>query len=391
MVNYERTDSMKIGIDARYINGERRGMGNVLFNILLYLRNCLTNDIILYFDREIDVELKLLLESLKYELVILDGTNYFIWEQFILPKRVREDKIDIFWHPYNTGSLWLDSIQVVSIHDVMFMKSRKVLPYSKKINQILGRIYRKYNTPRIAERAENIITISHHAKQDIMLEIQDIHEDKIDVVHNGCNKTLDKDRDLSEWIKYKTQYGIKDKYLFCLGAVEPRKNTIYTIEVFDQIIKKHNLDIQLVIAGLKGWETTDAYRKVRELGISKQVVFLDYVPDELLELLYINAYIFMFLSYYEGFGLPILEAMAFNTPVITTNVTSMPEIAGNAAIITSYNDKDKTVSDIEKLLFDQELYKDICIRGQARTRLFTWENAALNVGNIFKTIINQRL
>ncbi|RCW47880.1 glycosyltransferase involved in cell wall biosynthesis [Paenibacillus prosopidis] len=382
---------MRLGIDARYINGERRGMGNVLYNILLHLRNCLTNDIILYFDREIDVELKKILESLNYELVVLDATNYFIWEQLKLPKRVRGDKIDIFWHPYNTGSLWLNSIQVVSIHDVMFMKSRKVLPYSKSLQQILGRIYRKYNTPRITMRAEKIITISHHAKQDIMLEIQDVHEEKIDIVHNGCNKTLEKDRDLSEWIQFKVQYGIKDKYLFCLGAVEPRKNTIYTIEVFDQIIKRNNLDIQLVIAGLKGWETSDAYSKAKEHGISEQVIFLDYVPGEILDLLYINAYIFLFLSYYEGFGLPILEAMAFNTPVITTDVTSMPEIAGDAAIITSYNDRDKTVSDIEKLLFDQELYKDLCIRGQERVKLFTWENAALKVGNIFKTIINQRL
>ncbi|WP_312518545.1 glycosyltransferase family 1 protein [Anaerospora sp.] len=372
---------MIIGIDARLINGERRGMGNVLYNILLHLPKFVSREIILYFDREINVELKGEMEELGYKLVIINGSNYLIWEQFLLPKRVKQDNITLFWHPYNTGSLFLSCSQVVSIHDVMYMKPRTVLPYSKSSYQILGRIYRKYNTPQIARKAERIITISHHAKDDIVSEIKNI-DSKIEVVYNGCNKSLGISRDLSQWNQFKTFYNINDKYMLCLGATEPRKNTVYTIEVFGKFIKKHGLDIQLVICGLKNWHCSAAYDRVKELDICKNVVFLDYVPGEVLDLLYINAYIFLFLSYYEGFGLPILEAMAFNTPVVTTNVTSMPEIAGNAAIITAHNDERVTLEAVEKLYFNEQLYAHLVEKGQNRIKLFTWERSAAKVANI---------
>lgn len=375
---------MRIGIDARLINGKRRGMGNVLYNILLHLQNHTNSEVILYFDREIEKPLKNILKKMNYQIRIIQGTNYFIWEQILLPRVVKRDQIDVFWHPYNTGSIKLDSIQIVSIHDVMYMKSRKVLPYSKNLYQIMGRIYRKFNTPIIASRSKQIITISKHAKDDINTEIKGI-KDKIKIVYNGCDKSLERDRDFRIWKEFKNQYGIGNEYFLCLGAVEPRKNTIYTIEVFSQFVKKNNLNTQLVICGLKDWKNSEALNRVKELGIEENVIFLDYVSDEILEILYIHAYIFLFLSYYEGFGLPIVEAMALKTPVITTGVTSMPEIAGNAAIITSHNNVIQTLEDIETLYFNKELYNELQEKGKERSKEFTWEIAAKNVAQIIKS------
>lgn len=376
---------MKIGIDARLVNGPRRGMGNVLYNILLYLRNYYTGDIVLYFDRNLDNDLKNIFKQLNYKIEIIDNKNYLIWEQFLLPIRIRRDKIDLFWHPYNTGSIYTNCLQIVSIHDVMYMKSKKVLPYSKNLYQIFGRLYRKSITPIIARKAKYIITISNSAKEDIIKEIKGVSK-KIYVVYNGCNKSIKKNKNVSEWEQFKKEHNIKDKYLFCLGASDPRKNTIYTIEAFNKFIKKNDLDIQLVVCGLKDWKDSNAYYKVKDLGISDKVIFLDYVSDEILDFLYTNAYIFLFLSFYEGFGLPILEAMSLNTPVITTNVTSMPEIAGDAAILTSYNDIDKTVEDLENLFFNNNLYNQLLLKGQNRVKLFTWEKAAEKIANIIKII-----
>jgi len=376
---------LKIGIDARLINGDRRGMGNVLYNILMHLHAHLNDNIILYFDREVDHDLKILLEKYKYELKVLKGSNYFIWEQIILPKEVKKDKLDIFWHPYNTGSLFLACPQIVSIHDVIFMKSRKDVPYSKSLYQILGRIYRKFNTPKIAHKAKRIITISNHAKKDIAAEIKGV-DNKIDIVYNGCDKSIEKISDFSKWEKFKEKYNIKDKFIFCLGAVEPRKNTIYTIKVFDKFIKKNNLNTQLIICGVKNWGNSQAYSKVKELGIQDQVIFLDYVPNDILDMLYIKAYLFLFLSFYEGFGLPILEAMSLRTPVITTSVSSMPEIAGDAAIITAHNNIDVTLKDLEEIYFNEELYRAKLKKGAERVKLFTWENSACGVVKIIESM-----
>lgn len=362
-------------------------MGNVLYNILLHIDKYLNmneDKIILYFDRDIDIKLKSILSRSKFKYKVLKYTNYLVWEQIILPREVNYDKVDVFWHPYNTGSIKINCIQIVSIHDVMFMKSRTELPYSRNLYQIFGRIYRKFNTPLIAMQAKTIITISNHAKEDIIKEIGGEITEKINIVYNGCDKDIENVRDFIKWKEFKNKNCIHDEFFLCLGAAEPRKNTMYTIEVFSKFINKHNLNTQLVVCGYKEWEQSDAYIKVKELNMENNVIFLDYVSDDILEMLYINALIFLFFSYYEGFGLPILEAMAFNTPVITTGVTSMPEIAGDAAIITSHNNINKTIEDIENLYYNKDLCLSLQRKGIERAKLFTWEITASNVAKIIK-------
>jgi len=372
---------MKIGIDARLINGQRRGMGNVLYNILKTLDTKIDSEIILYFDRNLDPGLLEELINTKYKITIIKNKNYIIWEQFLLPLKVKKDDVDVFWHPYNTGSLIFSAVQVLSIHDVMFMKSRKILPYSRNIYQILGRFYRRYITPKIALKSKEIITISHHAKKDINKEIK-LDHDKIHVVFNGCSKNLNKEFRNEDWRIFKEKHGIDNEYIFTLGAIEPRKNTVFTIEVFAEFVKRNNLSTILVISGIKNWKDSSAFQKSKDLKIEKQVVFLSYVSDDYLDLLYINATLFLFLSYYEGFGLPVLESMALMTPVLTTNVTSMPEVAGNAAFFTSHIDFEETTKNLTELYFNKELQEKYIKLGIERVKYFTWDVTTSKVANI---------
>lgn len=380
---------MVLGIDARLINGKRRGMGNVLYNILKTLKNYLSDiDIILYFDKKLDDELLIELKELGYEIYVIENTNYFYWEQVLLPRYVKY--VDLFWFPYNTATVFFKTKYIVTIHDVMFLKPAKVLPYSRNLHQIAGRLYRKIIVPIIAKRAKRIITISEHAKKDIANEIRNV-EHKIEVIYNGCDKKIDKKLDCKKWDYFKNKYNIPRDYLFCLGAVDPRKNTLYTIEVFAEFIKKYKLrELKLVVCGIENWSDSVYYKYVKDLNLESRIIFLEYVSDEIIDMLYYNAKIFLFLSYYEGFGLPILESMALGTPVITTNVTSMPEVAGQAAIITSHNIVGKTVEDIAKLYFDKDLYNDLIIRGINRAKEFSWDITTKKVSELIRKEIDSK-
>lgn len=379
---------MAIGIDARLINGNRRGMGNVLYNILKHLKTYYNGKIYLFFDKNVEKQLYTELNNLGYKIIVLENSNYIWWEQVLFRLNIPND-VEIVWFPFNTGTIFLRKVKkILTLHDVMFMKSHKILPYPKNMYQLLGRIYRKLIAPIIANQSDKIITISEAAKQDIFIEIPKLMNNKIDIVYNGCSKDP-KNLKLTEWQDFKHKNQIADEFILCLGASDPRKNTLYTIEVFNAFIRKNSLtNLQLVVCGVVNWAESIYYKKVKELGIESQVRFLDYVPVEYLDLLYSKAKIFLFLSYYEGFGLPILESMAFGTPVVTTDVTSMPEIAGDAAIKTSYKDLDKTVKDIEKVYFNEELYNELINKGKERVKLFTWESTAKQIAQIIDEVQN---
>jgi glycosyltransferase involved in cell wall biosynthesis len=379
---------LAIGIDARLINGNRRGMGNVLYNILKRLKVYYNGKIYLFFDKNVEKQLYTELSNLGYEIIVLENSNYIWWEQVLFRLNIPND-VEIVWFPFNTGTIFLRKVKkILTLHDVMFMKSHKVLPYPKNMYQLLGRMYRKLIAPIIANQSDKIITISEAAKQDILIEIPKLMNNKIDVVYNGCSKDP-KNLKLTEWQDFKHKNQIADEFILCLGASDPRKNTLYTIEVFNAFIRKNSLtNLQLVVCGVANWAESIYYKKVKELGIESQVRFLDYVPVEYLDLLYSKAKIFLFLSYYEGFGLPILESMAFGTPVVTTDVTSMPEIAGDAAIKTSYKDLDTTVKDIEKVYFNEELYNELINKGKERVKLFTWESTAKQIAQILDEVRN---
>ncbi|EKN66456.1 group 1 glycosyl transferase [Neobacillus bataviensis LMG 21833] len=372
---------MTLGIDARLINGNRRGMGNVLYHTLKHFKNYYQEKVYLFFDKDVENELQIELEKLGYEILVINNKNYILWEQIVLRFRLPKD-IKKVWFPFNTGTVLLGKQKILTLHDVMFMKSKDILPYSKSMYQLLGRFYRKLIAPIIARESEQVVTISGAAKEDIISEIPKLDTGKIQVVYNGCNKSIN-DLRMNDWKIFKDKSGVADEFFFCLGALDPRKNTLYTIDAFYTFTKKHSLDhLQLVIGGISNWKESIFFNRVKELQIEDQVLFLDFLPQEYLDLLYYNAKLFLFLTYYEGFGLPILESMAFGTPVVTTNVTSMPEIAGNAAVKTSHDNLEVTVQDIEDIYFNKKIYNDFVEKGKERVKAFTWENTAKQMAEL---------
>ena len=183
------------------------------------------------------------------------------------------------------------------------------------------------------KRADYIITISESSKRDI-IKYLDVEENKIQVIYPGVDEIYGKVLNNDEITTVKKKYEIDGKYLLYLGTLEPRKNIETIVRAYDLFNKSNKDNIKLVLAGKKGWLYDSIFKLVKEFGIENNVIFTDYIDDEDKPPLYQGAEVFLFPSLYEGFGIPVIEAMASRTPVITSNSSSLPEVSGEAAIIT---------------------------------------------------------
>lgn len=233
--------------------------------------------------------------------------------------------------------------------------------------------------------ADAILTISSFVREEIV-EILGIPEEKIFVAYPGvahCFKTLP----LIEVEQKIAPLGLSKGYLLYVGNLEPRKNLETLIKAYS-ILGSPKTDLpDLVITGAKGWLHSNIFRTIKEKRLEDRVKFLDYVSEDVLPYLYCGAALFIYPSYYEGFGMPIIEAMACGTPVITSNTSSMPEAAGGAALLIDPNDVEMLAAKIEKLLGSNGKKTELTRLGLERVKELTWENCAENVIAMYKQML----
>lgn len=235
-----------------------------------------------------------------------------------------------------------------------------------------------------------IITISENSKKNI-IKYLGIDGSKIEVIYPGVDETYKKLLNDDEITVVKNKYNIAGKYLLYLGTLEPRKNVETIIRAYNCYKKANNDNLKLVLAGKKGWLYDSIFKLVKELELEEDVIFTDYIDDEDKAPLYQGAEIFLFPSLYEGFGMPVIEAMASRTPVITSNSSSLPEAAGDAAIITEPLDY-KSISDsIERILMDDELRETMINKGIEQADKFDWDVSAEKLRNIYYDLYNNKI
>lgn len=250
--------------------------------------------------------------------------------------------------------------QVVSIHDLstVIFPEQRGLTISQKHNRRLK---------QVCQKAAKIITISQSTKNDLIKGL-DLSASKIKVIYPG--KTEFKN------------FGILPKeiepksYILAVGTIEPRKNLISLFRAYVRLPLNLQNQYPLVIAGGKGWNDSAIFKTVHELGIERKINFLGFVSDEVLGKLYKEAAVFVYPSLYEGFGLPIIEAMQFGTPVITADTSSMPEAAGNAALIIKPKNINAIAKAIENILIDKKLRHQLSQKGLVQAKKFSWEKSA---------------
>jgi len=243
----------------------------------------------------------------------------------------------------------------------------------------------KYWLPRIVPTLDKVITISHHSKKDIC-EYLNMPESKISVTHLATDHRF---RPLpDEFIApILAKHNLHQPYILYVGSIEPRKNLIRLLEAYAELNKKLP-HYRLVIVGARNyWKSSPVAETVEQLQIQDKVFFTGYISDEDLPAVYNGADLFCFPSLYEGFGLPVLEAMACGTPVVTSNTSSLPEVAGDAALLVDPYQVEEITTAMQTVLEDAALALELKEKGLKRAKQFTWEKTARETLEVYKGIL----
>lgn len=262
---------------------------------------------------------------------------------------------------------------VATIHDLTPL----VLPEEQKFNRVF---YFKYFLKPLLRNFDGIIADSFSTKNDLM-KFFGIPEEKISVVYLGVSERF---KPQTADPVFLNRWGLEPGYIFFMGTIEPRKNIVRLLGAFEKIRQKFK--IKLVIAGGLGWQYQKIYQKILA---SKDVVFLGYVPDEYLPALYNGARIFVYPSLYEGFGLPVLEAMASGLPVITSNTSSLKEIAIDAAILINPLDTEALEREMSRLISSENLQKELAEKTLKQAQKFSWDKTAAETYQVYQKVLNR--
>jgi glycosyltransferase involved in cell wall biosynthesis len=266
---------------------------------------------------------------------------------------------------------------VFTLHDLIFL-------FHPETHKPMNRWFLTLMMPRFLRAADAVIAVSECTKRDA-IRFYRIPEEKITVIYEGVNPRF-RPASPEAIAAVRARYGLPERFILYVGTIEPRKNLTTLLEAFHHLLATY--DLRLVIVGKKGWLYERFFRRLRELGLENRVLFTGYVPDEDLPAIYSAADLFVFPSLYEGFGLPVLEAMACGTPVICSNTSSLPEVAGDAALLVDPTDARALTGAMEQVLTNERLWATLRAKGMERARGFTWEKAAYRTWEVYQQVIS---
>lgn len=370
---------MKIGIDARLLTEPITGIGRYTFEMCKQLVKT-HHSIYLYVPNKIpDSHLRALFPAKIRSSNAANKLQKLIWSQTTLAKWAQLDDVDIFWGATHRLPMNLKSEipRVVTVHDlVLKLAGQTMKPLSRRIESLL--------LPQAMNSADLIMVDSSSTGKDIT-NFYPRFSSKIRKVSLGVTDFLiqPNKQDLEK-------LNISKPYFIFVGTLEPRKNLKRLLEAYSQLSSDTIKKYDFVIVGGKGWGGENIKQLVKSLGLDHHVKVLGYINDESLVSLYRYARFLAIPSLYEGFGLPILEAMSFGTPVLTSNISSMPEVAGSAAELVDPLSIDSIKSGLEKMLSDDELVSRLSNFTASNIEKFTWENAAHRALEIFSEAIKSK-
>ena len=302
------------------------------------------------------------------------------WEQLLQPPTMAMERLDLLHSMSYVQPLVCPAKSVVTMLDLTFMR----MPGS--FNR-WNRLYLAAMSTLSARLCDRIIAISESTRQDVIRFLR-VPPEKVEVVYCGVDSPFRPIEDQAALARFREERGVPERFVLYLGTLEPRKNVERLIEAYAKLRLAGEIPHKLVLGGAKGWLYDRIFRRVEELGLSEEVVFTSYIPYEELALWYNCADCFIYPSLYEGFGLPPLEAMACGTPVVTSSVSSLPEVVGTAALTVDPLDVDALAVAIAKVLADHSLHNRLKIDGPKQAARFSWENAAAQTLDCYRRVRN---
>ena len=382
---------MRIGIDARFLtHPQLGGFKTYTENLIAALAEVdHDNQYFLYLDREPDQFTKIPdQQNFTYRVVpvVLPFLGMVWREQISLPRWAVKDNLDLFHSPCLSSPLIIGCAAIVTIHDVIWHSPKiftgnKAKPKSAK--RTLQDWYYRIVPDLAARNAHTIITVSETSKKDIV-HILGVPSEKIHVTYEAASGEFRKICDQKQIAAIREKYYLTEEYILAIGSADPRKNIHTLLEAYALLPAAVRARYQLVIVWNHGYLASSIDQEVEAAGLCDRVNFLEWVSNDDLVLLYNAAALFAFPSRYEGFGLPLLEAMACGTPIVAANNSSIPEIADKASLLTEADDAHALAETISLALNDESLRTELIAKGFKRAEFFSWNNCALQTIDVYK-------
>jgi len=364
---------VRIGIDARKLHDF--GIGTYIRNLLQELaRMDRETEFVILSRPEDSVAVTTLGEN--FRVVKETAGNYSLAEQVKIPMDLRRERVDLFHAPHYVLPPLVQCPSVVTIHDCIHLMFPQYLPNRWSL------AYARTSITLAARRSTRVLTVSESSKRDILRYV-DIPPGKIDVIYNAYDERFRDEPNEEAVARVRERFQLQDQFVLYAGKVKPHKNLERLIEAF-HLVRTRGLDhLKLVLIGDEISKYTALRRAVHRHQLHKYVRFLGFLPLDTLAVLYRLAGVFVFPSLYEGFGLPPLEAMASGTPVVTSNVSSLQEVAGDAAVLVDPYNASAIADGIYRVLTDDSLRLDLKRRGLERATQFSWESSVRRVREIY--------
>ena len=362
---------MRIAVNTRLLQkGKLEGIGWFTFETLLRMtRNHPEHEFIFIFDRPYDPDF-VFAENITPVVIGPQARHpflFYIWFDFRIPKILKKFKADIFLSPDGYLSRRTKVPQLAVIHDINFVHRPDDLPW------LIAKYY-NFFFPRFARIAKRIATVSFYSKEDIARSFK-ISYDKIDVVYDGINQIFEPLLE-KEKIKIRKKITGGSEYFLFVGALHPRKNVSGLLNAFDAFKSETSNDIKMVIVGGEMHKTGDIFETYENMKFKNEVVFTGRVPTSDLHDIFGAALALTFVPFFEGFGIPIIEAMTAGVPVICSNTTSIPEVGGNAVVYADPMKIDQITNAMIRLANDKDLRNELIEKGFEQKNKFSWDETA---------------
>jgi glycosyltransferase involved in cell wall biosynthesis len=379
---------MKIGIEAqRIFRNKKHGMDMVALELIRNLQMIdVENEYVIFIKP--DEDFKAIKETPNFKIVELANGFYPFWEQIALPLAAKKAGCQILHCTSNTAPVFTSIPLVITLHDIIYMEKSYagILKGSGTNYQKFGNTYRRIVVPGLVKKSRKIITVSDFEKKRIGQFFGMTDKSTLTAVYNGVSEHFKPVTNPKELQRVKQKYHLPDRYFFFLGNTDPKKNTKGTLKAFSDFLKQTNTIQSLVMLDYDHAELEKLLNEIGDPQLINHIVLTGYVVNTDLPAIYSQCEVFLYPSLRESFGIPMLEAMACGVPVITSDTSSMPEVAGDAALLVDPFKTDEITAAMIRLTEDINLKNSLVNKGLEQAAKFSWKAMAQQVLEIYRTI-----
>ena len=375
---------MKIGIEGqRLYRPKKHGMDMVALELIKNLQVIDTvNEYVVFVKPDKD---HCIPGAPNFKIVELPGGPYPVWEQWTLPKAAKAEGCHLLHCTSNTSPIWSKIPLITIVHDIIYMESFSLFNKGGTWYQKIGNTYRRWVVPKVIKRSKRITTVSNYEK-DRMQKFFGLTDRKLRTVYNGVGEHFKPVSNIELLNETRKKYNLPELFMFFLGNTDPKKNTPNVLKAFAEFNKQSLIKYKLVMLDYEESALQNILNMIGHPETRADIHLTGYVPNTDLPNIISQCAIFLYPSKRESFGIPILEGMACGVPVITSNTSSMPEIAGDAAHIIDPFKPEEITDGMVKIINDENYRKMLITKGTERAKLFSWKVMAENYLKLYEEI-----